>query len=93
MQQDLQKEQENLRKRQAEILNNLQKEFDSEKQLKKEKFSMQMSKFMNSGQSFDELDEGDEKREIAVIFIVFCLSAFFRNNKILILIKDLFGAY
>jgi hypothetical protein len=67
MQSDLLREQENLKKRQADILNNMQKEFENEKQQRKEKFSMKISKFMDSGQSFDELNDGDEKREIAVI--------------------------
>ena len=51
MQLDLQREQETLKKRQADILSNMQKEFDNDKNLRKEKFSMQISKFMQSGQS------------------------------------------
>ena len=68
MQLDLQREQETLKKRQADILSNMQKEFDNDKKLRKEKFSMQISKFMQSGQSIDEMEESDEKRELAVNF-------------------------
>ena len=68
MQSDLEKEKENLRKRERDILNNLKKEFTSEKQLRKEKFSMQLSKYMNSGKSFDELDKNEEKRKLAIYF-------------------------
>lgn len=63
---DFNKEKENLKRKQNEALSQMQKEFDSEKQLRKQKFSMQLSKFMKSGQSFDELDEDEEKREITV---------------------------
>lgn len=65
---DFRKEQEMLRKKNNESLNTLQREFESDKQLRKQKFSMQLSKFMKSGKSFDELDENEEKREIAVKF-------------------------
>lgn len=68
MEHELEKEQETLRKKHIEQLNSMQKEFDSDKQLRKEKFSMQISKFMKSGKSFDELDETEEKRELAVSF-------------------------
>jgi hypothetical protein len=50
----------------------MQKEFDNEKHLRKEKFSMQISKYMKSGKSFDELDENEEKRELAVSFLNDC---------------------
>ena len=66
MRNELEKEQEVLKKREAEILNNLQKDFDKEKQLRKEKLSMQLSKYIKSGKSFDEMDENEEKRELAV---------------------------
>lgn len=49
-----------------EQLGIIQKEFENEKQLRKEKFSMQISKFMKSGKSFEELDENEEKRELSV---------------------------
>ena len=68
MQLDLQREQDLLKKRQADIIGNMQKEFDNDKKLRKEKFSMQISKFMQSGQSIDEMEESDEKRELAVNF-------------------------
>ena len=66
MSQEMEREQEQLKRRQAEILNALQKEFESEKQQRRERFSMQLSKYMKSVQSFDEMDESDEKRELAV---------------------------
>lgn len=63
---ELAKELEVMKKKHLEQLNSMQKEFDNDKQLRKEKFSMQISKFMKSGKSFDELDENEEKRELAV---------------------------
>lgn len=66
MSHELEREQEQLKRRQAEILNALQKDFESEKQQRRERFSMQLSKYMKSAQSFDEMDESDEKRELAV---------------------------
>ena len=65
----MEKEREQIRKKHAEQLGIIQKEFENEKQLRKEKFSMQISKFMKSGKSFDELDENEEKRELSVIII------------------------
>ena len=69
MQINLEREQENLKKRHNEVLSNLQKEFESEKHTRKQKFDMQISKYMKSGQNLDELNEDEEKKEIAVIFI------------------------
>lgn len=66
MQFELQKEQEMLKKRHSESIANIQREFESEKQLKKEKCSMQISKFMSNGQNFDDMTENEEKREIEV---------------------------
>ncbi len=68
MQADLHKEKEMLRKRQEEVLSNIQHEFEAEKQLKKEKCSMQISKFISSGQNLEELDENEEKRELEIYF-------------------------
>ena len=69
MQINLEREQDNLKKRHNEVLSNLQKEFESEKHTRKQKFDMQISKYMKSGQNLDELNEDEEKKEIAVIFI------------------------
>jgi hypothetical protein len=66
MSQELEREQEQLKRRQTEILNALQKDFESEKQQRRERFSMQLSRYMKSVQSFDEMDESDEKRELSV---------------------------
>ena len=66
MQSNLDKEQENLKRRHAEILKNLQQEFESEKYSRKQKFETQVSKYMKSGQSFDDLNGDEEKKEIAV---------------------------
>ena len=68
MQINLEREQDNLKKRHNEVLSNLQKEFESEKHTRKQKFDMQISKYMKSGQNLDELNEDEEKKEIAVIF-------------------------
>ena len=68
MQRELEKEQENLKKRHSEVLNNLQKEFENEKYLRQQKIDIQVSKYMKSGQSFGEMNENDEKKEIAVVF-------------------------
>ena len=67
MQNKLEREKEDLTKRHADILNNLQKEFDNEKNLRKQKIEIQVSKYMKSGQNFDELNGDEEKKEIAVI--------------------------
>lgn len=64
---DFENEKQLMTKKHLEILNSMQKEYDDEKQLKKQKFSMQLSKYIKSGKSFDELDENEEKREIEVI--------------------------
>ena len=72
MQINLEREQENLKKRHNEVLNNLQKEFESEKSLRKQKFDLQVSKYMKSGQSLDELNTDEEKKEIAVICFIYC---------------------
>jgi len=69
MQINLEREQDNLKKRHNEVLSNLQKEFESEKHTRKQKFDMQISKYMKSGQNLDELNEDEEKKEIAVIFL------------------------
>lgn len=67
MHRDLEVEQEELKKRHAQILASMQKEFDNEKQLRKEKFAMQVSKYIQeSGNERDKLDENEERREIAV---------------------------
>ncbi len=66
MQHELEKEQDALKKKHSEQISQMKKEFDNEKHLRKEKFSMQISKYMKSGKSFDELDENEEKRELAV---------------------------
>lgn len=66
MENELQQEKNILKKRQAEMLNNVQKEYENDRQMKKEKCAMQLSKFMSSGQSLDSLDENEEKREIKV---------------------------
>jgi len=63
---ELEKEQDALKKKHSEQISQMKKEFDNEKHLRKEKFSMQISKYMKSGKSFDELDENEEKRELAV---------------------------
>ena len=55
IQRDLDKELESLRKKHVETLTDLEKDFEREKQIKKEKFSMQISKFMKSQKSFDEI--------------------------------------
>ena len=68
MQINLEREQDNLKKRHNEVLNNLQKEFESEKHLRKQKFDLQVSKYMKSGQNLDELNTDEEKKEIAVYF-------------------------
>ena len=68
MQYNLEREQENLKKRHKEILDKLHKEFENEKRNRKEKLAMQLSKYMKSGQSFEEMDENEEKKELAVIF-------------------------
>ncbi len=68
MQADLRKEQDQLRRRHDELLANIQRDFEAEKQLKKEKCSMQISKFISSGQNLDELNENEEKREIEIYF-------------------------
>ena len=70
IQYNLEREQENLKKRHNEILDNLQKEFENEKRTRKEKFGMQLSKYMKSGQSFEDMDENEEKKELAVIFFI-----------------------
>ncbi len=67
MQQELEKEKDNMKRRETDVLNNLQKEFENEKQLRKERFAMQLSKYMKSGQSLDQLDENEEKRELEVV--------------------------
>lgn len=69
LQADLERERDVLKKKQVEVLGNIQKEFENERQLKKEKCSMQISKFMDSGQSLEKMDENEEKREIAVSWI------------------------
>ena len=66
IQRDLDKELENFLKKHVKTLIYLEKDFEREKQIKKEKFSMQISKFMKSQKSFDEMDESEEKRELAV---------------------------
>lgn len=65
---DFENEKELMTKKHLDILNSMQKEYDNEKQIKKQKFSMQLSKYIKSGKSFDELDENEEKREIEVAF-------------------------
>ena len=70
MQYNLEREQENLKKRHNEILDNLHKELENEKRNRKEKLAMQLSKYMKSGQSFEEMDENEEKKELAVIFFL-----------------------
>ena len=72
MQHEFEKEQDALKKKHSEQISLMQKEFDNEKHLRKEKFSMQISKYMKSGKSFDELDENEEKRELAVSFLNDC---------------------
>ena len=57
-----------MKKREQEVRVALQKEFENEKQLRKERFNMQLSKYMKSGQSLEELDENEEKRELAIYF-------------------------
>ena len=71
MQYNIEREQENLKKRHNEILDNLHKELENEKRHRKEKLAMQLSKYMKSGQSFEEMDENEEKKELAVIFFFF----------------------
>jgi hypothetical protein len=78
MQINLEREQENLKKRHNEVLNNLQKEFENEKSLRKQKFDLQVSKYMKSGQSLDDLNTDEEKKEIAVNFL-FMLCHFFNQ--------------
>ncbi|RNA17857.1 hypothetical protein BpHYR1_047980 [Brachionus plicatilis] len=65
---DFENEKELMTKKHLDILNSMQKDYDDEKQLKKQKFSMQLSKYIKSGKSFDELDENEEKREIEIYF-------------------------
>jgi hypothetical protein len=68
---ELEAEKESLRRAHAQTLQNMQREFESEKQSRKEKFGMQLSKYMMSGKSIDELeDENEEKREIAVFTMI-----------------------
>ena len=55
IQRDLDKELENFLKKHVKTLIYLEKDFEREKQIKKEKFSMQISKFMKSQKSFDEI--------------------------------------
>lgn len=64
---DFEAEKENLKKNYQQMFQNLQRDFEAEKQQRKEKFSMQLSKYMMNGKSIDEMDENEEKREIAVI--------------------------
>lgn len=56
-----------MRKRHADELAAQQKEFESEKMLRKEKFAMQISNYMKSNQSLEGMDENEEKRELAVM--------------------------
>ena len=81
MHRDLEAEQEILKRRQTAILTNLQKDFENEKLLRKEKFAMQISKYMQSGESLDENDQNEEKREIAVSYKK--RKSLENNNKIL----------
>ena len=57
-----------MKKKHADALANLEKEFESEKLLRKEKFNMQISNYMKSSQSFEELNDNEEKRELAIYF-------------------------
>lgn len=77
---DFENEKQLITKKHLEALNSMQKEYDDEKQLKKQKFSMQLSKYIKSGKSFDELDENEEKREIEVFMIYFLALVDFMNN-------------
>ena len=82
MQINLEREQESLKKRHKEVLINLQKEFESDKSLRKQKFDLQVSKYMKSGQSLDELNTDEEKKEIAVN-IFYLLSVFLSMASVL----------
>jgi hypothetical protein len=62
----LKREQESLWKKHQDSLNQLQTELESEISHRKEKYAMQLSKTANN-QSFENLDENEEKRELAVI--------------------------
>ena len=67
MQNKLEREQDNLKRRHTEILNNLQREFESEKNLRQQRFEIQVSKYTKSGQNYEEMNGDEEKKEIAVI--------------------------
>ena len=67
MQNNLEREQDNLKRRHTEILNNLQREFESEKNLRQQRFEIQVSKYTKSGQNYEEMNGDEEKKEIAVI--------------------------
>ena len=77
LQGELEKEREALRRKQAEVLAGMQREFEDERQLRREKCAMQISTFMSSGQSLEQMDENEEKREIAVCGNVFLREYFF----------------
>ena len=64
MSDELESEQKKLRKVHETVLEKMQREFESEKQLKKEKFAMELSKFMKGDNK--SLDKNEEKREIEV---------------------------
>lgn len=59
-------ERDQLRKIHAEKLNQMNMEFERDKQVRKEKFASQISKYTMSGKGVDDLDDNDEKKEIAV---------------------------
>lgn len=67
---ELEFESEKLKKLHADKLNALNLEFEREKQTRREKFMSQMSKYVSGGGKSGgdgDLDELDEKKEIAVI--------------------------
>lgn len=61
---DLEQEREKLRKLHAEKLNQMNVDYEREKQTRKEKFMAQISKYITSVDNLDDFN--DERKEIAV---------------------------